>query len=94
MRIAFLFSVLFLSGCSGFPMPDPPLELSLRTLRIDPDSAGFEYEYQVCDKKNIFGGCKEAHWERDFFDLTDPVTRQKLINMGFVAKVRDKVLLP
>jgi hypothetical protein len=71
-------------------MPDPPLALQNRSLRISKLVPGFEYNYEVCDKKNIFGGCKESHMEKELYDLTDPTVRQRLIDMGFVGKVREK----
>jgi hypothetical protein len=69
-----------------------PPKLEFRTLRLSPEVAGFEYQYQVCVKSGLFGNCRK--WEKrvEVFDLNDVETRKMLINMGFVARVRDKVV--
>jgi len=60
-------------------------KLELRTLRISKDFAGLEYRY--CKKKKFLSSeCKT--WQVDKYDLNDLGTRLKLINMGFVARVR------
>lgn len=68
---------------------DSPPALELRTLRISPDLAGFEYQYSVCSKK-FFVICTEHKMVKETYDLTDKKIRQQLIDMGFVARVRDK----
>lgn len=79
------------ASCASSPMPLPP-RLESRTLRISKKVPGFEYQWFVCTSKGLFGRCKEETVKIEYFDLTDPSTREKLINMGFVAKVREKVL--
>lgn len=88
--VVMLFLIALSSACASLPVPLPPI-LQNRSLRISADFAGFEYQYEICVKKNIFGGCKETKWQKDVYDLTDPVMRQRLIDMGFVAKVREKL---
>lgn len=82
-----MLALIILSiGCSSSAKVLVP-KLGLRTLRISRDFAGFEYRY--CKKKKFLSSkCKE--WHTDKYDLTDGSTRQKLIDMGFVAKVRRK----
>jgi len=46
-------------------------------------------EYKYCVKyKFLSSKCKE--WKIDYYDLQEEETRKKLINMGFVARVRGK----
>lgn len=52
---------------------------------------GFEYKYPECVKK-FLGMCREEIIKTDYYDLSDPVMRKQLIDMGFVLVVRDKVL--
>jgi hypothetical protein len=63
--------------------------LEHRTLRISPEVPGFEYQYEICLKK-ILGICTKRGMKREFYDLRDENLKQKLIDMGFVAKVREK----
>lgn len=63
--------------------------LEQRTLRISKDFAGLEYRYEVCVKHAVI--CWKKEWRLDKYDLTDSVMREKLINMGFVARVREKI---
>lgn len=73
------------SSCASSLKASPRLEN--RTLRISKDFPGFEYRY--CIKKHWFtGDCTK--WQIDKYDLRDDTTRQKLIDMGFVARVRKK----
>jgi hypothetical protein len=60
-----------------------------RTLRLSPDLAGFEYQYEVCVKK-FLGICRKKEMKKDFYDLNDLAMRTKLINMGFVLRVRSQ----
>lgn len=89
-----VFVVLFVGACASLaesPYENPPA-LENRTLRISAGLAGLEYQWRVCTKTGLFGRCKEWGKKTEFYDLTDPKTREKLINMGFVAKVKEKVL--
>jgi hypothetical protein len=61
--------------------------LENRTLRISPDIAGFEYQYEVCVQK-VLGICIKHGMQKDLYDLTNLETRKKLIDMGFVAKLK------
>lgn len=80
-----LVTFVVLYGCSSLPSVVVP-ELSRRTLRIAKDFAGFTYTY--CAKNNVWGKCKQMVEEK--FDLADPIVREKLRNMGFVALVEKK----
>jgi hypothetical protein len=66
--------------------------LENRTLRISPDIAGFEYQYEDETKciKKILWVCIEHPMAKEYFDLTNLEMRKKLINMGFVARVREQ----
>lgn len=68
-------------------MPSVPV-LEQRTLRIDLDSASLVYQYEVCLKK-FLGICTKKAMHIDRYDLTERKTREKLILLGFVAKVRE-----
>ena len=63
--------------------------LENRTLRFSEDKPALEYHYFVCSK-TILGICVGHKPQTDTYDLTDPAVRAKLIDMGFVAKVREK----
>lgn len=70
-------------SCASYVVP----KLDQRTLRISKDFAGFEYRY--CGKHHwLTRKCKE--WVVDKYDLNDVKTRNRLIDMGFVAKVRKR----
>lgn len=81
--------VLILSCASLSDVVVP--ELSKRTLRISTRVPGFEYQWSVCVKKNWLGGCREYQMKVETYDLRDEAVRDKLIAMGFVAKVREPV---
>lgn len=34
--------------------------------------------------------CQKKEWHTDTYDLGDPAVRQKLIQMGFVARIPEK----
>jgi hypothetical protein len=70
------------------PAPSLPA-LENRTLRISPDFAGFEYQYEIC-VRTFLGVCTKKEWRKDAYDLTNVEMRRQLIHMGFVAKVREK----
>lgn len=62
--------------------------LENRTLEIAKDFPGFKYRY--CVKWQFWTGkCKE--YKVDIYDLNDTTTRLKLLHMGFVLKVREKL---
>jgi hypothetical protein len=66
--------------------------LENRTLRIAADFPGFEYQYEdkeKCIKKVLFV-CVRHPMKTDKYDLTDPALRKQLLDMGFVARVREK----
>ncbi len=84
-----LFLITLSSGCASLLASSLP-SLENRTLRISAEFAGFEYQWQVCAKR-VLGVCTKREMKKDKYDLTDVETRRKLIDMGFVAKVREKV---
>jgi len=40
----------------------------------------------------LFGNCREETVKVEYYDLRDEAVREQLKNMGFVGKVREKVL--
>jgi hypothetical protein len=64
--------------------------LENRTLRISEKVPGFEYQWEECVKK-FLGMCTKKEMKLELFDLRTPEIRQKLIQMGFVARVKEKV---
>jgi len=90
MRLIPILTLLVVIGCASMSDIIIP-ELSKRTLRISSKIAGFEYQYEVCLKK-FLGICRQKEMRVDSYDLTDLAVRKQLIDMGFVAKVREKVL--
>lgn len=81
--------ILLIVGCASLQADTIPT-LPYRTLRISKDLAGFEYQYEVCDKK-ILGICVSHKWVKDTYDLNDVKIRQQLIDMGFVAHVKEQI---
>jgi hypothetical protein len=69
-----------------------PPRLEFRTLRISSKVPGFEYQWFECTKKGLFGNCREETVRVEYYDLRDETVREQLKNMGFVGKVREKVL--
>lgn len=63
--------------------------LENRTLRFSLDGPALVYDYDVCVQRILW--CVKTELRRDRYDLTDPVVRKTLIDMGFVARVRPKV---
>lgn len=82
-------SLVVASGCASISSSPP--ELSLRTLRISEKVPGFEYQYEVCTKM-FLGICRKSEMRVEYFDLTNTEVRLRLLNMGFVGRVRDRVL--
>lgn len=79
---------MLLSACATAKTLIP--KLSYRTLRISKKVPGFEYRY--CTKRTFWRNkCKDGKWKIDYYDITKPEVREKLINMGFVLKVRKKL---
>lgn len=85
MRI--ILALLLLSGCASADVKPPPA-LELRTLEVSREVPGFEYSTRTCKKKGLFGGCREAVMHVEYYDLRDAEVRERLINTGFVGKVR------
>lgn len=83
-----LFWITCTLGCASLLIASVP-SLENRTLRISPDIAGFEYQYEVCAKK-FLGMCTKTAMHKDVYDLTDSAVRRRLIDMGFVAQVRQR----
>jgi hypothetical protein len=63
-----------------------PPKLENRELDISPEVPGFEYWWRECTKTGIFGGCRKWEMRVEYYDLTKPDVRQKLIDMGFVGR--------
>lgn len=84
-----LFFTLLLAGCASIQADTIPV-LSNRTLRISESIPGFTYQYKVCAKKFI-GFCTEHKMQIDVYDLRDPMVRKQLIDMGFVARVKEQI---
>lgn len=65
----------------------PPL--NQRELRISKDKPSLLFNYFTPRKCGVFKllTCWDHHV--DEYDLTDPKIRQNLIDIGFIAKVRD-----
>lgn len=92
MKSAILIAIFVFAsviGCASVVIPPPNLEL--RTLRISRDIAGFEYQWFECARKGLFGNCLEWVKKIEYYDLTDKTVRNKLIDMGFVANVKEKL---
>lgn len=78
-------------GASCASMWEQAPSLENRTLWISRDHPGqLEYPYRVC-VNHFLGSCTNQKTVKDFYDLNDAATRQKLIDMGFVVKVREKI---
>lgn len=86
----FLSLVLVIAGCSSIATDVPALEN--RTLRISASVAGFEYQWRECVRPGLFGACRRWETRVEHYDLNDAVIRNKLSDMGFVARVREKVI--
>lgn len=86
--VAMLSLTMCFFGCASLGIASvPPLEM--RTLRFSPDAPTLEYQYWVCVKKFLWN-CTKTEMKVEKFDLADPVIRKQLIDMGFVARVREK----
>lgn len=88
-NVAMLFLTTLLLSCASLGIASLPA-LENRTLRISSEIAGFEYQYEACDH-TVLGFCTRHKMVKETYDLTDPQIRVKLINMGFVARVREKI---
>lgn len=84
-----LFWIPLNSSCASSRLHSIP-ELENRTLRIAKDFAGFEYQFETCLSEFV-GICLKKEMKKDVYDLNDPAVRQKLIDMGFVARVKEKL---
>lgn len=91
MRFLAVLCLVLIGACASFAEIENPPVLENRTLRISSGLPGLEYQWRECVDKGLFR-CRKWEMKKDFYDLTDPLIREKLINMGFVARVRDKVL--
>lgn len=67
------------------------MPLKDRTLRISKDKAGFEYRYYKTIKCGFLKlkTCRDE--VVDFYNLSDPIVRKQLIEIGFVLKVREQI---
>lgn len=80
----FLISSSLNLSCSALPLAPP---LNQRTLEINPEKPGLIYRWKECVHKIIW--CVKYEDRVDEYDLTDPLIRQQLFDMGFVLKVRE-----
>ena len=80
--------IIFAMSCASWGQVSAPT-LANRTLEISKDIPGFVYWSRVCDH-TILGICVRTKIQKETYDLTDPLVRQKLIDMGFVAHVEQK----
>lgn len=87
LAIVLLVGFFVTIGCASVEVVIPSLER--RTLDIAKDFPGFIYKYRECTKK-FLGMCRKWEERVDRYDLSDPVVRGRLSDMGFVAKVREK----
>lgn len=89
-----LVMALLVAACASLADGDreKPPALENRTLRISATIAGFEYSWRECVKRGLFGNCRQWEMKTEVYDLADVKTREKLIHMNFVARVKDKVL--
>jgi hypothetical protein len=92
MKSLFALSLMLLAACASMADNETPPALENRTLRISEGAPGLEYQWRECVRKGLFGGCREWATRKELYDLTVPEVRAKLINMGFVARVREKAL--
>lgn len=83
--------IILFVGCASLAITDQPPALENRTLRISDKVPGFEYQWRECSKK-FFGSCRKWELKIEYYDLTDIAVRNKLSAMGFVGRVRDKVI--
>lgn len=86
MRVI-VFTLFLLAGCATFSDTIP--ELPNRTLRFSLDRPSLEYQYEQCIT-TFWGICTKHGIHIDYYDLTDLMMRKQLIDMGFVAKVKEK----
>jgi hypothetical protein len=64
--------------------------LENRTLWLSPEIPGFYYQYDIC-VSDFLGICTKHERRKETFDLRDEKVRRQLLDMGFVAKVRERV---
>lgn len=81
--VTMLLLTISTTGCASSLKQLPSLEN--RTLRIDPNNAGFLYQYEKCDGK--IWPFKKCKLDVLRYDFTKKATREKLKNMGFKLKV-------
>lgn len=81
-----IFIVISCASASEILVPTLPD----RTLYLDPTAPRFFYNHMECEKKGLFGNCKAWKKVTDYYDLNDPVMRQRLIDMGFEFSVPKK----
>lgn len=82
------FLITLGTSCASLGLLSPP-ELLNRTLRFSLDRPALEYQYWTCVKR-FLGFCTRQEIKKDTYDLSDEKVRRQLIDMGFVAHVRDQ----
>jgi len=79
----------FVFACSS--MRNMPPALDQRTLRISASIPGLEYQWFECTRR-FLGACTKTEPKVELYDLTNVETRMQLLNMGFVGRVRERLL--
>jgi hypothetical protein len=81
-------------SCASLVSQLPP-SLKNRSLRISRlTNGGLEYQWQECVQHGLFGNCKKVETKVETYDLNNFEVRNKLIDMGFVVSVEEKVSIP
>lgn len=88
---AILITAFFLVGCSLLGDFDKPVALENRTLLVSKTIPGLEHPYRSCTK-SFLGNCRKWELKTDYYNLTDQAVRDKLSAMGFVCRVKDRVI--
>lgn len=86
-----IMSLILLSSSCAASLKRSPLKLEFRTLEISATKPALVWQY--CTKVSFWNRskCRKGAWRVIEYDLTNPETRKKLKDMGFVLKVRRKL---
>lgn len=63
-----------------------------RIYEVCEDLTGFCYDYTECTRVGLFGRCREVKMSRDKILFTDKDKIKERKDMGFVFRVKEKVL--
>lgn len=84
---ASLLLIAFSASCATFATP-LLIPLQERTLLLDIDKPGqLFYSWRECKKRVIW--CTEWEQKREYYNLNDKDTTEKLLFMGFKVRVLD-----